>query len=130
MRRRRFAIGLVAACGLLINLFLSVGLMPAAPTAADSLDALLAQHLCSTAGDTQHRNDPGSPARHAPDCPLCGTSCPMGGCAPVSPILAKLVPVEPALAVALVTFHPERASRNGFALYPSDLVSQGPPQAA
>ena len=130
MRRRRFAIGLVAAYGLLLNLLLSAGLAPATPAATDSLDALLAQHVCSTAGDYQHRQDPANPDRHAPDCPLCGTSCPMGGCAPASPIVAKLAPIEPVLTVARITFHPAPASRAGFALYPSDLVSQGPPQAA
>jgi len=129
-RRRRFAIGLIAAYGLLVNLLVSALAVPQAPGAADSLEAFLAQQICAAAGDSQHRSDPAAPAHHAPDCPLCGTTCPMGGCAPVSPIIAKLAPVEPVLTVAQVIFHPAPATRPGFALYPSDVVSQAPPQAA
>jgi len=129
-RRRRFAIGLIAAYGLLVNLLVSALAVPQAPSAADSLDAFLAQQICAAAGGSQHRSDPATPAHHVPDCPLCGTTCPMGGCAPVSPIVAKLLPVEPTLTVARVTFREAPASRAGFALYPSDAVSQAPPQAA
>ncbi|HVZ02050.1 MAG TPA: DUF2946 family protein [Dongiaceae bacterium] len=129
-RRRRFAIGLIAAYGLLVNLLVSALGAPAAPSAADSLDAFLAQQICASGGDSQHHSDPAAPAHHAPDCPLCGTTCPMGGCAPVSPFIAKLAPVEPALTVARVEFHPAPAVRPGFARYPSDAVSQAPPQAA
>jgi hypothetical protein len=54
----------------------------------------------------------------------------MGGCAPVSPVVARLASIAPMLAVARVEFHPVPATRTGLARYPSDAVSQAPPRAA
>lgn len=127
LRRHRFAIGLIAAYGLLLSLLISALPGPAAAS-TNVLDAFLAQQICATGSDSQHGSDPANPAsHHNPDCSLCGTSCPMGGCAPVSPATPRVLTVVPVLAVARVVFHPAPAIGGGFRLYPSDAVSQAPP---
>ena len=130
LRRRRLAIGTVAAHGLLLHLLISAMVWPHAPVAATSLDGLLARYLCSTAADPQHRRDPEPPAHHDPDCPVCGTACPMGCCAPAGPTVAGADAVEPAGAFAPVVFQPQPAIRAARSLYPSDEASQAPPRSA
>lgn len=129
-RRRRSAIGLIAACGLLLNLLLAGAFGSQAPGAAGSFDAYLAQHICTTVEDTQQRQDPAKQTHHDPDCPLCGTACPMGGCAPVGATVAKADILKPAGPVAEVAFRTEPEIRTSRALYPSDAMSQAPPLTA
>jgi hypothetical protein len=129
LRRRRLTVGLVVAYSLILNLLVSV-LSEQKVVATASLDALLAQQICATSEDAQHHPVPPLPGHHKQDCAFCGTSCPMGGCAPVGPSTPRLLAVAPALAVARIVFGPTNAIDRGATLYPSDAVSQAPPHAA
>lgn len=131
LRRRRSVIGAFAALGMALNL-LAAGLVAAPSTgaASESIDAFLAAHHCVPDLGTSDQNGSGKPANHVPDCPLCGSSCPMGGCAPVNTAFAFVRPIQPPLIVAKVVYLPESSVRPNCALYPSDAVSQAPPRAA
>ena len=131
-RRHQGVIGLIAAYGFLLNLIVAAVFGPLGSSAeASLLDAVLGSPLCASGGDGQHRDAPALPSHQGQDCPLCGNTCPMGGCAPVGPIVAKAGLIEPFLFVATrIAFQPQPVIRATQALYPSDTVSQAPPPAA
>jgi hypothetical protein len=124
MRRRRFAVGLIAAYALLLSTML-----PAFASVADPLQSYLGAHLCGP-GETQNDNAPAGPAEHQQKCQLCGPSCSMGGHAPVAALADGLISAAPFAITADAPHVPDTAAPAPLSLYPSDAVSQGPPQAA
>jgi hypothetical protein len=124
MRRHRFAIGLIAAYALLLSMML-----PAFASVADPLQAFLGTHLCGP-GETQNDNAPANPAEHQPKCQLCGPTCSMGGHAPVAALAGDPVSIAPFAHAADAPHCPDPAADAPLSLYPSDIFSQGPPQAA
>lgn len=123
LRRERAAISLIAAYALLLS-----ALLPAF-AAADPLQAYLGAHLCGPAG-SQNDDAPARPADHQQKCQLCGPSCAMGGHAPVAALSDGGVSVAPISRIAEAAHHPEATLAAPLSLYPSDILSQGPPQAA
>lgn len=125
LRQYRFAIGLIAAIALLFGPLLTIAAATANPL-QDYLDA----HLCGPSSAEQRPGAPAVPSEHQHDCQLCGPGCPMGGCQAPAALSGGLVSIAvPALhtgqpAVSSGVVHPTRS------LYPSDTLSQGPPQAA
>ncbi|MFO1058889.1 MAG: hypothetical protein U1E53_18220 [Dongiaceae bacterium] len=131
LRHHRPVLGVFASCLLLLNLLIAAASGPqASPAAADPLGAALARQICASGGDPASRRAPPVPDHHAPQCPLCGTSCPMGSCAPVGPGAARIALIEPTRPFVSAIVRPAAALRSGFARYPSDVVSQAPPATA
>jgi hypothetical protein len=123
-RRHRFGIGLVAAYALLLS-----ALLPAFTAAADPLQATLDAHLCGPSG-SQSDDAPAAPSEHQQKCQLCGPSCAMGGHTPVAALADATVALVP-LATAAAAPAQRAADRHSpLSLYPSDILSRGPPQAA
>ncbi|GAB2179383.1 hypothetical protein [Dongia sp. agr-C8] len=123
-RHHRFAIGLIAAYALLLST-----LLPAFAAVADPLQAMLEAHLCGPSG-SQNDEAPASPAEHQQKCQLCGPSCAMGGHAPVATLADGGITVAPPATSMAMPQGPGDADPAPLSLYPSDLFSQGPPQAA
>lgn len=94
LRRRRSTIGLAASVVLLFNLPVSGAAGPLLTAAADPLEAFLAEHLCAPERDPGDAG-PAKPVHRLPDCPACGTSCPMSGCASVNAAVAFVKPIQP-----------------------------------
>jgi hypothetical protein len=125
MRRHRLAIGLIAAYALLLSSWL-----PAFAAVADPLQAYLAEHLCGPGGASKSDNAPANSRGHQHDCPLCGPTCSMGGAAPVAALSDGVISVVRFATATDAPVRPESAVHSPLSLYPSDAVSQGPPQAA
>jgi hypothetical protein len=123
-RRHRLAIGLIAAYAFLLS-----ALLPAFAAAADPLQAYLADHLCGP-GDPAKGGAPTGPAEHQHDCQLCGPSCPMGGHAPLAALPDGLGTIPAYIAVADMPVLAGGDAPSPSSRYPSDILSQGPPQAA
>jgi len=122
-RGHRFGIGLLAAYALLLS-----ALLPAF-AAADPLRDFLGAHLCGPSG-SQNDTAPADHAEHQQKCQLCGPSCAMGGTALVAALSDGGISVAPFAAAIAVLEWPESAEPSTRSLYPSDIFSQGPPQAA
>lgn len=126
-RSRRLWLSLSLCYLLLFNALLSAGVGARWDIAqADPLNQALLSSLCRPlGGDTQKGQ---APDHHPFDCGICGHACPMGGCAPV----AFLRNTEFELAttrLAVQAFGNRVASlSDGRRLYPSDILSQGPPR--
>jgi hypothetical protein len=132
LRKRRGAIGTIAAAGLLFQLLLSVLVVApaeAASAGADPITAALAASLCAPDQDAQKLPPGTAPLSHHHDCTLCGVGCPMGGCAAAAANLALVLPAlrPEARRVALL---PPPPAQSHYPLHPSDAVSQAPPRAA
>jgi hypothetical protein len=125
VRRQRLAIGLIAAYALLLG-----AMLPAFAAVADPLDSLLAAHLCGPGGAAPNDKAPATPSQHQQKCQLCGPSCAMGFHAPVAALSDGLISVAPFAALADAPRRPDTAAHSPLSLYPSDALSQGPPQAA
>lgn len=129
LRRHRFAIGAIAAYLMLLNLLVAA-FAEIAPPAEDPLQGATYAFICSEHGIQANSGAPTKPHQHNQECPLCGSACPMGGCAPVPPAVvlapAKL-PLPLAVAVAL-TSRPDTTQT--FSLYLSDRAAQAPPLPA
>ncbi|MDQ7251316.1 hypothetical protein [Dongia sedimenti] len=123
-RRHRLAIGLIAAYAFLLST-----LLPAFVAAADPLQVYLADHLCGP-GDPAKGGAPAGPAEHQHDCQLCGPSCPMGGHAPLAALPDGPSTIPPHIAVAETPLRAVGDAPSTSSRYPSDILSQGPPQAA
>ena len=124
-RRHRFLIGGFAAWALLLS-----AMLPAFAAVADPLQAYLREHLCGPGGASRNDNAPANPVDHQQKCRLCGPACSMGGFAPVATLPDGLISVAPFALLAEAPHRPETAAPAPFSLYPSDVFSQGPPQAA
>lgn len=132
-RHRRAVIGVIASLALLLDLFgvAMLGLQGNPSAAAGTIETLIAQSLCTPDGRSALPGVPADPWHHDQPCSLCGVACPMGGGAPVGSFPARPALVEHApVVVARVVFRQAPAIPSGFALYPSDVVSQAPPHAA
>jgi hypothetical protein len=125
MRRQRFAIGLIAAYALLLSSWL-----PAFASVADPLQASLGEHLCGPGGASQSDNAPANPIEQQHKCQLCGPACSVGGCAPVAAQSDGVISAVPFVAVTGAPVRSDSDLHSPLSLYPSDAVSQGPPQAA
>jgi hypothetical protein len=123
LRHSRFAIGLIAAYALLLS-----SMLPAFASVADPLQAYLGAHLCGP-GESQGDNAPANPVEHQQQCQLCGPSCAMGFHAPVAALADGVISVAPSGLAADVPYRADNAVHAPRALYPSDVFSQGPPQA-
>ena len=121
-RQHRLLIGFIAAYALLLS-----AMLPAFAS-VDPLQAYLGAHLCGPSG-SQNDSAPADHAEHQQKCQLCGPSCAMGGHAPVAALSDGVISIAP-FVVASVPEWPETADPSPRALYPSDIFSQGPPQAA
>lgn len=124
-RQHRFLIGSLAAWALLLS-----AMLPAFAAAADPLQAYLTEHLCGPNSASQNGSAPTTPSDHQQKCQLCGPACAMGGCAPVASLSDGLLSVAPFAALADLPQRPDTAGSAPLSLYPSDIFSQGPPQAA
>ncbi len=124
VRHHRFAIGLIAAYALLLS-----SMLPAFAAVADPLQTMLDAHLCGPGG-AQNDEAPGHPAEHQQKCQLCGPSCAMGGHAPAAMLADGGISIVPPATAQAKPQGPGRADPAPLSLYPSDLFSQGPPQAA
>jgi len=123
-RKHRFLIGILAAWVLLLS-----AMLPAFASVADPLQAYLTEHLCGPGGVAQDGGAPATPSDHQQKCQLCGPACSMGGCAPVAALSDGLISVAPFTALADLPRQPDQAEPAPLSLYPSDIFSQGPPQA-
>jgi hypothetical protein len=124
LRHSRFAIGIIAAYALLLSTML-----PAFASVADPLQAYLGAHLCGP-GESPGDNAPADSTDHQQKCQLCGPSCAMGGHAPVATLSEGWVSAAPFQLAVDLSQRPDRAAPAPLSLYPSDIFSQGPPQAA
>ena len=128
-RQHRLAIGLIAAYAFLLS-----ALLPSFAAAADPLQAYLAEHLCGPGGPTKRDpakgGAPSGPAEHQHDCQLCGPSCPMGSHALLAALPDGLSTIPAYIAVAETPLRARGAAPSPSSRYPSDIFSQGPPQAA
>jgi len=122
-RSHRLLIGLIAAYALLLS-----AMLPAFAS-VDPLQAYLGAHLCGPSG-SQNDTAPADHAEHQQKCQLCGPSCAMGGAAPVAALADGVISVAPFAAAIAVLEWPESAEPSARSIYPSDIFSQGPPQAA
>jgi len=122
LRHGRFAVGLIAAYALLLSTMLP------AFASADPFQAYLGAHLCGP-GESQG-NAPADSGDHQQKCQLCGPSCAMAGHAPVAALADGSISVAPfAVAISPLEWS-VTADHSTSSLYPSDIFSQGPPQAA
>lgn len=126
LRRRRFAIGLIAAYAMLLSQLVSA----VSAVAADPVQDYLTAHLCGPSGAAPEGGTPAAPANHQHNCKLCGPSCAVGGSQPPADLASGLISVAPSVVALDLHFAPHRALRPAPALYPSDVFSQGPPPAA
>jgi hypothetical protein len=122
-RRHRFVISLITAYALLLSTML-----PAFASLADPLQSYLGAHLCGP-GESQGDNAPANSSDHQQKCQLCGPSCAMGGHAPVATLCDGLISVAPLHPAAEAPFQGYAPAPAPLSLYPSDIFSQGPPQA-
>ena len=129
IRRHRWAVDLIAGYALILNLLISAVMGTQAIAAAiDPSLAFLDAPICSINAGTEPGKQP-QPAKDGSDCPLCGTACPMGGCAPLpAPACDQAVAVPQVISDgSRFPFGqpvPHRQNR-----YPSDQLSQAPPSA-
>jgi hypothetical protein len=129
LRRHRFAIGTIAAYLMLLNLLVAA-FAEIAPPAEDPLQGATYAFICSEHGIQANSGAPAKPHQHNQECPLCGSACPMGGCAPVPPVVA-LAPAKLPLPLAVaVAFTSRPDTTRTFSLYPSDRAAQAPPSLA
>jgi hypothetical protein len=124
-RRHRFAFGIIAAYALLLST-----LLPAFSAVADPLQAYLGQHLCGPGSADLDGGPPASPSDHQQKCQLCGPSCAMGGATPVATLSDGGISVDPFVLMVSAAVQPDTDQPSPLSLYPSDALSQGPPQAA
>lgn len=126
LRRHRFAIGAIAAYLMLLNLLVAA-LTEIAPPAEDPVQGAAYAFICSEHGLQANSGAPAKSHQHNQECPLCGSACPMGGCAPVPPV-AALVPAKlPLLLPVALAFAPRPEMARALSLYPSDRAAQAPP---
>ncbi len=124
-RKHRFLIGILAGWALLLS-----AMLPAFASVSDPLQAYLTEHLCGPSGTVQDDGTPAMPSDHQQKCQLCGPACSMGGCAPAAALSDGLISVAPFTALADLPLRLDSAEPAPLSLYPSDIFSQGPPQAA
>ncbi|WP_395016998.1 hypothetical protein [Dongia sp.] len=124
VRRHRFGIGLLAAYALLLG-----ALIPAFAVAADPLQAELDAHLCGP-GRSQGDQAPAAPSDHPQKCQLCGPSCAMAFQVPLAMPADGAIAFLPRAKDQAVPVRRAAAIPAPLSLYPSNLFSQGPPQAA
>lgn len=130
LRRHRFAIGAIAAYLMLLNLLVAA-LTGIAPPAEDPLQGATYAFICSQHGVRAGGDEtPSKSGSHNQECPLCGTACPMGGCAPVPPVAALLPAKLPLLLAVDLTRVLPADRRPAQSRYPSDRAAQAPPAQA
>jgi hypothetical protein len=129
LRQHRFAIGAIAAYLMLLNLLVAA-LAEIAPPAEGPLQGTSYAFICSEHGIRANSGTPTKSGQHNQECPLCGSACPMGGCAPVPPVVA-LVPAKlPLLLPVALAFAPHPDAARILSRYPSDRAAQAPPPVA
>ncbi|HTI44901.1 MAG TPA: hypothetical protein VL462_00885 [Candidatus Nitrosotalea sp.] len=129
LRQHRFAIGAIAAYLMLLNLLVAA-LAEIAPPAEDPLQGTSYAFICSEHGIRANSGAPAKSHQHSQECPLCGSACPMGGCAPVPPVAALTPAKLPLLLPVALAFRSRPETARAPSLYPSDRAAQAPPLRA
>lgn len=125
MRRRRLAIGLIAAYAVLFGPLFGAFAMP-----GDPLETYLSAHLCAPDSGADQSGGTGAPVERKDGCALCGPACPMGGMASLAAAAPVLRAFPPLTGFAAIRIVPDLPGRAKLAVYPSDTISQAPPRAA